>query len=83
VSHHFPRADDESPVDGEPFVIDCRVCVREGTTTCQDCVVTFICSREPDEAVIIDACEFRALRALEQGGLLPGLAHQPRAAHQA
>jgi hypothetical protein len=61
-----------------PLVIDCRRCAREGSDACPGCVVTFICSREPDEAVIIDVAEERALRALADGGLLPGLLHQPR-----
>ena len=55
------------------FVIDCRKCVRSHTASCEECVVTFITTREPDEAVVIDAAEFAALRRLEAAGLIPAL----------
>jgi hypothetical protein len=50
----------------------------EGTAACADCVVTFLCEREPGDAVIIDVAEVRALRLLEAGGLAPALRHQRR-----
>ncbi len=55
--------------------IDCRTCVRQQTATCDDCVVSFISSREPDEAVIVAAAEYAALRRLQAAGLVPGLRH--------
>ena len=58
--------------------IDCEECVMEGTDACADCVVTFLCSREPGDAVIIDVTEVRALRLLEKGGLAPALRHRRR-----
>ena len=58
--------------------IDCDDCVGQGTDLCADCVVTFLCEREPDEAVVIDVAEVRALRLLEQGGLAPALRHRRR-----
>ncbi|MEA2716009.1 MAG: hypothetical protein QOI99_326, partial [Actinomycetota bacterium] len=30
--------------------ISCDDCVMQGTSACDDCVVTFICGREPHEA---------------------------------
>lgn len=63
----------------EPMVIDCEVCVARDTGACADCVVTFILDRDPDEAVIIDVDEIRALRLLGEAGLVPRLRHQPRA----
>ena len=63
---------------GEPLQISCTECVMEGTDACADCVVTFLCSREPGEAVVIDVVEARALRLLEQGGLAPTLRHRRR-----
>jgi hypothetical protein len=48
------------------------------TPTCHDCVVTFLCDREPDEAVLLDLAELQALRRLAQAGLAPGLQHTPR-----
>jgi hypothetical protein len=61
------------------MLISCTDCVMEGTHACADCVVTFLCEREPDEAVVIDVEEARALRLLERGGLAPGLRHRRRA----
>jgi hypothetical protein len=60
------------------FRIDCDDCVLQGTDSCDDCLVTFICSREPDDAVVIDASEARALRLLSSAGLVPTLRHLPR-----
>jgi hypothetical protein len=51
----------------------------QATPACDDCVVTFICSREPDEAIIIDAAEERAVRMLIKSGLVPELRHVPNA----
>ena len=50
----------------------------EGTSACGDCVVTFLCDRAPDDAVIIDVVEARALRLLQEGGLAPALRHRRR-----
>lgn len=57
------------------FTIDCSDCSRQRTSSCQDCVVTFVTSREPDEAVVVDAAEFAALRRLSAAGLIPTLRH--------
>jgi len=51
-----------------------------GTSACGDCVVTFIVNRDPGDAVVIDVEEERALRALGDGGLVPGLRHHARTA---
>jgi len=48
------------------------------TSACDDCVVSFICSREPDEAVVVDVSEARALRVLGSAGLVPRLRHARR-----
>jgi len=58
--------------------ISCDTCVMEGTSACADCVVTFLCEREPGDAVVVDVAEVRALRLLAQGGLVPALRHQRR-----
>ena len=42
-----------------------------GTTACDDCIVSFIVEREPGDAVVVDADEERALRALSERGLVP------------
>jgi hypothetical protein len=57
------------------LTIDCETCVMRGTEACSDCVVTFLCDRQPDEAVVIDADEERALRVLGHSGLVPPLRH--------
>lgn len=61
--------------EGEGLVIDCDECAMQDTDTCADCVVTFICSREPGEAVVVDVAEERAIRLLSGAGLLPELRH--------
>jgi hypothetical protein len=58
--------------------IDCADCVMQHTEVCEDCVVTFLCSREADEAVVIDVAEVRALRLLNEAGLAPRLRHRRR-----
>lgn len=62
----------------EGLTIDCDDCRFQNTDACDDCVVSFICGREPDDAVIIDAAERRAVRLLADAGLLPGLRHERR-----
>lgn len=60
--------------------IDCADCALQETAACADCVVTFIVDRDPGREVVIDVAEVRALRALQAGGLVPGLRHRPRRA---
>ena len=62
----------------EPLTISCSDCAMEGTAACGDCVVTFLCSREADDALVIDVEDVRALRLLERGGLAPTLRHRRR-----
>jgi len=54
-------------------VISCDECVMQHTSACDDCVVTFICGREPHEAVVIDVATERAVRLLGEAGLVPRL----------
>ena len=63
---------------GMTFTISCADCSMQNSSFCDDCVVTFICDREPDDALIIDASEERAMRALSRAGLIPMLRHRPR-----
>ena len=60
------------------FTISCDDCRMQDTSACAECVVTFICDRQPDDAVIIDAVEARAVRLLERSGLVPPLRHERR-----
>ena len=57
------------------FTISCGDCSMRESDACADCVVTFICDREPDDAVVIDAAEARAVRLLADAGLVPRLRH--------
>lgn len=59
----------------ETLTISCADCVMHGTDACADCVVTFLCGRQPDDAVVIDADEERAVRLLGDVGLVPRLRH--------
>ena len=61
----------------EPLVIDCATCIGPTVGACDDCVVTFLCERDPDDAVVIDVNEARALRMLADAELVPGLRHHP------
>ena len=63
----------------EPLVIDCDDCSMRDTSTCEDCIVTFLCSSEPQQAVVIDVVEVRALRLLAESGLAPPLRHRRHA----
>ena len=78
----MPRPDNArpspAPGDGDPLVIDCDDCAMQGTDCCADCVVTFICSRQPGEAVVVDVAEERAIRLLSTAGLVPELRHVRR-----
>jgi hypothetical protein len=58
--------------------IDCDECVAQHTDACQDCVVTFLLGREPDDAVVVDVNEIRALKLLGNADLVPPLRHRPR-----
>ncbi len=73
------------PAGSEPpaaFTIDCGDCRHLDTSVCDDCVVSFIVGRHPEDAVVIDAGEARAVRLLEQAGLVPGVRHSRRASGQ-
>jgi hypothetical protein len=55
------------------MVIDCDECVMNGTSACDDCMVTFLVGRDRGEAVVFDADEERDLRLLQREGLVPQL----------
>ena len=63
------------PVMSDSITISCHDCSMLDTAACQDCVVSFILDREPDDAVVIDADEARAVRMLGDVGLVPHLRH--------
>jgi hypothetical protein len=65
--------------EGPGLVISCDDCRMQGTDACRDCVVTFILDRR-DGAVVFDAAEERALRALARAGLVPDVRWRRRRA---
>jgi hypothetical protein len=58
------------------LTISCDDCAMHDTPACDGCVVTFICERDPEDAVVIDVEEARALRILGRSGLVPPLRHR-------
>jgi hypothetical protein len=56
--------------------INCDDCEMQHTSTCDDCVVSFIVDRQPGEAIVIDVEEERAVRMLSEAGLVPELRHR-------
>jgi hypothetical protein len=61
----------------DPMRIDCDTCRHQGTTQCDDCVVSFLLDRD-EGAVVVDAEEARALRSLGEAGLVPLLQLSPK-----
>ena len=68
-----------TPMTTSELTIDCDCCSLQGTRACDDCVVSFLLNHEPDDAVVIDADEARAMRLLERAGLVPGIRFAERA----
>jgi len=73
-----PPAGPGGPGDGS-FTVDCAECAHRHTSVCDDCVVSFIVGREPEDAVVVDADEARVVRLLERAGLVPAMRHRARA----
>jgi hypothetical protein len=75
----LPRIRRAGPRLDEAFTIDCADCCHQQTSVCDDCVVSFIVGRQPEDAVVVDAEQARAVRLLERAGLVPGVRHSRRA----
>ena len=58
------------------LTIDCETCEMRATDACADCIVTFLCERDEQEAVVLDAGEQRVLHLLGREGLVPPLRHR-------
>jgi len=61
-----------------PLLIDCDECSLASTDACTDCMVTYLCSRQPGEAVVVELAEHRAITLLAGAGLVPPLRHVER-----
>ncbi|MGH9047691.1 MAG: hypothetical protein ACRDVW_10320 [Acidimicrobiales bacterium] len=66
-------------MSGPTITIDCEECTLQHTSACDDCLVSFLLDRDPDDAVVIDAAEARAVRLLERAGLVPNLRFDAKA----
>jgi hypothetical protein len=55
--------------------ISCDDCELQNSSACDDCLVSFVLGREPDDAVVVDVQEARAMRMLSRAGLVPQLRH--------
>ena len=53
----------------------CDDCEFRDTEACGDCLVSFVLGRDPDDAVVVDVEEARAMRLLSRAGLVPELRH--------
>ena len=62
-------------IPNRTLTIDCDACSEQGTDTCDNCVITFLCGRLSDRAVVVDLDEYRGLRLLGDAGLVPPLRH--------
>lgn len=60
----------------EPLRISCDTCRAAGTDACDDCLVTFMCTRDADNAVVVQLDEWVALQRLAGAGLVPRLRHR-------
>ncbi len=65
-------------MDDSTLTVSCNDCEFDGTETCNDCVVNFLLGRDPQDAVIFDADDARALRLLNGAGLIPTIRHRKR-----
>ncbi|MGH9029071.1 MAG: hypothetical protein ACRDV4_05600 [Acidimicrobiales bacterium] len=55
--------------------ISCDDCELQHSSACDDCLVSFVLSRDPDDAIVLDVEEARASRILSGAGLVPRLRH--------
>ena len=44
--------------------IDCESCPLINTDSCDDCLVTFICDRDPEAAVIVSLEEWKSMKSM-------------------
>ncbi len=75
MSHRVATVLSMSNSDSEVITIDCDTCIMKSTSACDDCVVTYLCERPAEQAVVVNLADFRAMKALADVGLVPGLRH--------
>ncbi|HMK99319.1 MAG TPA: hypothetical protein VK428_03945 [Acidimicrobiales bacterium] len=60
-------------MDSSTVSISCDECRLQDSDACDDCLVSFVLGRDPEDALIIDVEEARAMRQLADAGLVPSL----------
>jgi hypothetical protein len=60
------------------ITVSCDDCCLQGSDACDDCLVSFVLGRDPDDAVVIDAAEARTVRMMATVGLVPSLRFRSR-----
>lgn len=59
------------------LVLDCSDCAMQGTTACEDCVVSYVLDGSKG-ALVFDVEQERALRSMSGAGLLPEVRYRRR-----
>lgn len=72
----MPSPSEQFPTSQPAFVISCDTCVMRDTDACNDCMMTYLCDRPEDGAVVLDLQELREVKLLAQAGLVPTLRHR-------
>ena len=62
------------------LTIDCECCERRHTSTCDDCLVSYLVGAESGAPVVLDEQEERAVGLLTDAGLVPPSQFRPRIA---
>ena len=62
----------------ENISISCDDCALNGTSACEDCVVTFLLDPPAGDGIVVDVAEARAVRMLQRAGLVPELRFRRR-----
>lgn len=63
---------------GMDLVIECDSCIKQDSDACGDCIVAFVVSREPDDAVVFDVAAYAAVKRLQRAGLVADSQHEPQ-----
>lgn len=62
------------------LVIDCDTCVRQATSACEGCFVSYLVDdRSARPGVVIDIASFAAVRRLQAAGMVPVSQHRSEA----
>jgi len=59
----------------DAICFSCDDCEFQETSACEDCLMSFVLGREPEDAIVVNVDEARAMRMLSRAGLVPELRH--------